>query len=69
MLRWQGKNWAYLETAPGTFLRKEVLLDTPVSNGWFIRQNLTLGDHVVITGARQLLSEEFRSQNQTGDTD
>lgn len=69
VLSWQGKNWVYLETAPGTFLRKEVLLDTPLSNGWFIRQDLTPGDHVVITGAQQLLSEEFRSQSQTGDTD
>jgi hypothetical protein len=72
VLRWQGKSWVYIETDPGSFMRKEVLLNTPLRNGWFIRSELSLGDHVVTTGAQQVLSQEFRSQTQVvggGDTD
>jgi hypothetical protein len=72
VLWWQGKSWVYIETEPGSFMRKEVSLDTPLSNGWLIRQGLMPGDHVVTTGAQQLLSQEFRSQTQVvggGDPD
>jgi membrane fusion protein, multidrug efflux system len=72
VLWWQGKSWVYIETEPGSFMRKEVSLDTPLSNGWFVRQGLMPGNHVVTTGAQQLLSQEFRSQTQVvggGDTD
>ena len=72
VLWWLGKSWVYIETEPGSFMRKEVSLDTPLSNGWLIRQGLALGNHVVTTGAQQLLSQEFRSQTQVvggGDTD
>lgn len=72
VLWWQGKSWVYIETGKGSFMRKEVSLDTPLSNGWLIRQGLMPGDHVVTTGAEQLLSQEFRSQTQVvggGDTD
>ncbi len=64
VLWWQGKSWVYIETAPGTFMRKEVSLNTPLRNGWFIRSELRPGDHVATTGAQQLLSQEFRSQTQ-----
>ena len=72
VLWWQGKSWVYIETETGSFMRKEVSLDTPLSNGWLIQQGLTPGNHVVTTGAQQLLSQEFRSQTQVvggGDTD
>jgi hypothetical protein len=72
VLWWQGKSWVYIETETGSFMRKEVSLDTPLSNGWLIRQGLMPGNHVVTTGAQQLLSQEFRSQTQVvggGDTD
>ena len=72
VLWWQGKSWVYIEMAPGSFTRKEVSLNTPLRNGWFLQSGLTPGDHVVTTGAQQLLSQEFRSQTQVvggGDTD
>jgi len=71
VLWWQGKSWAYIETVPGSFTRKEVSLDTPLNDGWFVR-DLMPGNHVVTTGAQQLLSQEFRSETQVvggGDTD
>lgn len=72
VLWWQGKSWVYIETEPGSFIRREVSLDTPLRNGWLILQVLMPGNHVVTTGAQQLLSQEFRSQAQVvggGDTD
>jgi hypothetical protein len=61
---WQGKAWAYVQIAPERFARREVSTDTPVSNGWFVSSRFSPGEKVVIQGAQQLLSEEFRSQIQ-----
>jgi hypothetical protein len=72
VLWWQGKSWVYIETALGSFMRREVSLNTALGNGWFLQSGLTPGDHVVTIGAQQLLSQEFRSQTQVvggGDTD
>lgn len=69
VLSWQGKSWVYVEAESGTFKRTEVVLDTPLQNGWFIRQGLKPGEHVVITGGQQLLSQEFRSQTPQEDND
>lgn len=70
VLHWQGRTWVYVETASTTFTRREVTLDTPVPTGWLVRHELSKGDHIVITGAQQLLSQEFRAQTGSeGDTD
>jgi hypothetical protein len=72
VLWWQGKSWIYIETALGSFKRREVSLNTAQRNGWFLQSGLTPGDHVVTIGAQQLLSQEFRSQTQVvggGDTE
>jgi hypothetical protein len=69
---WQGKAWTYVQTATDTFARREVTTETPLGDGWFIPANaqdpraLRSGQRVVIAGAQQLLSEEFRSQIQGG---
>ena len=62
---WQGKAWAYVQTAPERFARREVPTDMPVNNGWFVSGSFEPGEKVVIRGAQQLLSEEFRSQIQS----
>jgi hypothetical protein len=59
---WQGKVWAYVQTAPGKFLQREVPTQMPVEDGWFATEAFSPGDMIVVTGAQQLLSEEFRSQ-------
>jgi hypothetical protein len=61
---WQGKSWAYVRTAPDQFARREASTETPVPNGWFVSTGFARGEQVVIRGAQQLLSEEFRSQIQ-----
>lgn len=58
----QGKAWAYVQTAQGKFLRREVSTQVPIEGGWLATEGFSAGDKIVVTGAQQLLSEEFRSQ-------
>ena len=60
---WQGKAWAYVQSSPYTFTRREVRTETPVEGGWLVTEGFSPGDKIVTTAAQQLLSEEFRSQN------
>jgi hypothetical protein len=59
---WQGKAWAYVQSAPNRLLRREVPTEMPVEGGWFVTKGFSPGDKIVVTGAQQLLSEESRSQ-------
>lgn len=63
---WNGRAWAYVQTAAGQFVRREVSTEMPVANGWFTAKVFSPGEKVVVAGAQQLLSEEFRSQLQGG---
>lgn len=69
VLHWQGKTWVYWGESPGVFDRKEVVLDTPVRDGWLVKHTFQPNSRVVTTGAQQLLSQEFRTQPQTGGDD
>jgi hypothetical protein len=40
---------------------------TPVSGGWVASAPFAVGDSVVIQGAQELLSEEFRARVTVGD--
>lgn len=62
---WQGKAWAYSPMATERFGRREVPTDVPVTGGWFVSAGFAPGDKVVVRGAQQLFSEEFRSQIQS----
>ncbi len=62
LVRVAGKSYAYVESAPGELVRKEVALDEPVEGGYFTSTNFKPGDRVVVAGAQTLLSEEFKSQ-------
>jgi hypothetical protein len=54
----EGKAWAYLQTAPRQFLRREVATDSPVDAGYFVRNGFSAENKVVTKGAQSLLSEE-----------
>ena len=62
LLRHEGETFVYLQTGDDTFARKEVELDRPAADGWFVHQCLKPEDKVVIVGAQQLLSEELKGQ-------
>ena len=63
VIRYQGKAWVYLQTGDKEFTRREIPLDHPGANGWFVSSGVTDKDRVVEIGAQTLLSEEL---NQTG---
>jgi hypothetical protein len=59
VLRHAGRSFAYVQTADDTFARREVRLDRPTRDGWFVTSGLAAGERVVVTGAQQLLSVEL----------
>ena len=63
VIRYQGKAWVYVQTGDKEFTRREIPLDRPGANGWFVPSGVTDKDRVVASGAQTILSEEL---NQTG---
>jgi hypothetical protein len=59
VLRHAGKAWVYLQAGDNEFVRREIPLDRPADNGWFIAGGITLKDRVVVSGAQTILSEEL----------
>ena len=62
VVQWDALAWAYVEQRPGFYARVQVPTDAPVRGGWLASRGFTAGDSVVIIGAAQLLSEEFRAR-------
>ncbi len=60
VVSWQGKTWIYAQTDAEHFGRREVPTEVPVKDGWFVAEGVAAGEHVVVTGAQLLLSEELR---------
>jgi membrane fusion protein, heavy metal efflux system len=58
LLREDSKVWVYVQTAPESFMRREVVGYVPEPDGWFVREGFTPGDRVVATGAAVLLAVE-----------
>jgi hypothetical protein len=54
--------WVYAQTGDTTFARREVALDHPVADGWFVTNGVAPGDRLVVTGAQALLSEERKTE-------
>jgi len=62
VVRTEGKGWIYVLNAGGESLtRKEIPLDRPTETGWFVTTGVSASDHVVVTGAQILLSEELKA--------
>jgi len=62
VVRTEGKGWVYVLNEGGEALtRKEIALDRPTETGWFVTRDITASDHVVVTGAQVLLSEELKA--------
>jgi hypothetical protein len=63
VVRTEGAGWVYVLNSGGeSFTRIEVALDHPLETGFFVTTGVTAGDHVVTTGAQQLLSEELKGK-------
>jgi len=61
VLRTEGAPWVYVQSADDQFTRKQIALDHPVENGWFVTNGIVAGDKVVVTGGQTLLSEELKN--------
>jgi hypothetical protein len=59
VLRHAGRAFVYVQTADGTFARREIHLDRPTADGWFVAGGVAAGERVVVTSAQQLLSAEL----------
>ncbi len=67
VVQWEGLAWAYVRRAPGRFERVRIPTDRPTTGGWIAAGGLAAGDTVVVSGAQELLSEEFRAGVTVGD--
>ena len=57
VVRSEGRGWAFVQTGDDTFIRREVALTRPASDGWFVADGFKSGENVVVTGTQVLLSE------------
>ncbi len=72
VLRHDGRAWVYVQEEEEKFVRKPVVLDTPLDGdkGWFIAAEgggIKADDLLVVTGAQSLLSEELKAQGGAAD--
>jgi multidrug efflux pump subunit AcrA (membrane-fusion protein) len=67
VVQWDALAWAYVERGQGRFIRARVSTDHAVVGGWLVGEGFSPGDRVVIAGAGQLLSEEFRARITVGE--
>jgi len=67
VVQWEGLTWVFVERGAGRFGRVRAPTDRPVAGGFLASAGLLAGDTVVVEGAEQLLSEEFRARVTVGD--
>lgn len=65
LLWWQGRQWAYVESTPGRFERREALAARRVEGGWFVPG--FPASTVASRGAQALLSQELRAAVKAGE--
>jgi hypothetical protein len=58
LLRKDSRIWAYVQTAPTRFVRREVTGYEPMSGGWLVHKGFSPGERVVTGGAAALLAIE-----------
>ena len=64
VLRHDGRTWVFVQEEEEKFVRKPVVLDSPMEKGWFISGEdggIKADDLLVVTGAQALLSEEMKA--------
>jgi hypothetical protein len=67
VVRTGDRAWAYVQIGPTQFERRQLEVTMPAARGWFVTSGFGAGDHVVVTGAQALLSEELKAQIQVKD--
>jgi multidrug efflux pump subunit AcrA (membrane-fusion protein) len=67
VVQWEGLAWVYVARGQRRYLRELVSTDDPVAGGYLVRSGLSPSDAIVVRGAQQLLSEEFRPRAPAGE--
>jgi len=62
-----GRPWVYVRRDSTHFERRTLRDSQRVAGGWFVSEDLSSGEEIVVHGAQLLLSEELRSQIQVGE--
>lgn len=62
IVRHEGEAFIYVQKGEDVFVRQELELEHPLKNGWFVEKGLQPKANVVVEGAQQLLSEEFKGE-------
>lgn len=65
----EGLPWAYVKSDDELFTRKALNNAIEIDAGWLVSENFEAGQQVLVQGAQQLLSEEFRSSIPDEDDD
>ncbi len=67
VVQWEGLAWMYVARGQRRYVRELVSTDYPVDGGYLVHSGLSPREAIVVRGAQQLLSEEFRARATTGD--
>lgn len=59
VLRHEGASWVYVQTGTNQFARTEISPDRQTDGGWFVSENLSATNRIVISGAQSVLSAEL----------
>jgi hypothetical protein len=63
------QSWCYVETGPKKYERKIVSLESPVDDGYLVRDGFAPGTRVVVSGASVLLAREAQPGSLDDDDD
>jgi hypothetical protein len=70
VLRYEGAAWVYVQSGTNQFARTAITLDRLMAGGWFVADDLSVSNHIVVAGAQATLSAELSSgQFTTGERD
>jgi biotin carboxyl carrier protein len=67
VIRYAGAGWVYSASGQESFTRREIPLNHPTPEGWFVAEGLVPGTPVVVQAAQVLLSKELKFQEGGGE--
>jgi hypothetical protein len=69
VVRYEGKGWVYTETETNQFARREVTLERQLNAAYFVGDQLSVTNRIILTGAQSVLSAELGGGFTTGERD
>jgi multidrug efflux pump subunit AcrA (membrane-fusion protein) len=69
VLRYEGQGWVYVQADTNQFVRVEVPLNRQTANEYFIGNQISITNQIIVTGAQSVLSAELGGGFTTGNRD